>query len=59
MNFCCNEFKLQLNWYVLANTTDVVKNFAVIKNFTVKSFHCIENTNPYRTNNYFINIIKK
>ena len=26
--------------YNCANTTDVVKNFAVIKNAAVKSFHC-------------------
>ena len=41
LNFCCNESKFKLNWYICANTIDVVKNFAVIKNVAVKSFHCI------------------
>ena len=40
LNFCCNEFKFKLNWQGCANTIDV-KNFAVIKNVAVKSFHCI------------------
>ena len=43
LNFCCNEFKFKLNWCICANTTDVVKNFAVIKNVAVKSFHCMSN----------------
>ena len=43
LNFCCNEFKFKLNWYICANTIDVVKNFAVIKNVAVKSFHCNHN----------------
>ena len=42
LNFCCNEFKSKVNWYICANTTDIVKNFAVIKNVTIKSFHCIQ-----------------
>ena len=42
MNFCCNEFKSKVSWYICANTIDVVKNFAVIKNVTIKSFHCIK-----------------
>ena len=41
LNFCRNEFKFKLNCYICANTIDVVKNFAVIKNVAVKSFHCI------------------
>ena len=41
LNFCCNEFKFKLNWYIWANTTDVLKNFAVIKNVAIKSFHCM------------------
>ena len=24
LNFCCNEFKFKLNWYICANTIDVV-----------------------------------
>ena len=40
LNFCCNEFRLKLNWYICANTIDVVKNFSVIKNVIIKSFHC-------------------
>ena len=39
LNFCCKEFKFKLNWYICANTIDVLKNFAVIKNVTIKSFH--------------------
>ena len=31
---------MKLHWYICANTIDVVKNFAVIKNVTIKSFHC-------------------
>ena len=27
LNFCCNELKFKLYWYICANTTDVVKNF--------------------------------
>ena len=38
LNFCCNEFKLKLNWYILANTIDVVKNFVAIKNVTLRVF---------------------
>ena len=41
LNFCCNEFKFKLNWFICANTIDVVKNFAVIKNVAIKCFHCI------------------
>ena len=41
LNFCCNGFKFKLNWYIWTNTIDVVKNFAVIKNVAIKSFHCI------------------
>ena len=41
MNFCCNEFKFKLNWYICANAIDAVKNFAVIECVTIKSFHCI------------------
>ena len=41
LNFFCNEFKFKLNKYICANTIDVVKSFAVIKNVAVKSFHCI------------------
>ena len=41
LNFCCNKFKFKLNWYIWANTIDVVKNFAVIKNVAIKSFHYI------------------
>ena len=40
LNFYCNEFKFKLNWYICANTIDVEKNFAVIKNVALKSFHC-------------------
>ena len=32
LNFCCNE------WYISANTIDSVKNFAFIKNITIKNF---------------------
>ena len=32
---------LNLSWYICANTFDFVKNFAVIQNVAVKSFHCI------------------
>ena len=39
MMFCCNELKLKLNWYICANTSDVVKNFAVINSVSIKSFH--------------------
>ena len=39
----CKELKLKLNWYICANTTDVLKNFAVIKSVSIKSFHCINN----------------
>ena len=38
LNFCCNEFKFKLNWYIC---NDVVKNFAVIKSVAIKSFLCI------------------
>ena len=40
LNFCCNRFKFKLYWYIWANTIDVVKNFTVIKNVAIKSFHC-------------------
>ena len=30
-HFCFNELKLKLNRYICANTSDVVKNLAVIK----------------------------
>ena len=33
--------KFKLNWYFCANTTDIVKNFVVIKSASIKSFHCI------------------
>ena len=39
LNFCCNELKFKLNWYIYANTTDV-KSFAVIKSVSIKSFNC-------------------
>ena len=39
LNFCCNEFKFKLNRYICATTIDA-KNFAVIKNVAIKSFHC-------------------
>ena len=55
LNFCCNEFKSKLNWYICTNTIDVVKNFAVIMSllrvFTVINFlvfivlHCFEYVN--------------
>ena len=38
LNFCCSELKFKLNRYICANTIDVVKNFAVIKSVTIKSF---------------------
>ena len=38
MGFC--------NWYICANTIDVVKNFAVIKNVAVKSFYCTTISGP-------------
>ena len=41
LNFCCYLFKFKLNWYICAKTIDVVKNFAVIKNVAIKSFHCM------------------
>ena len=31
LNFCCNKTKINLNWYICANTTKLVKNFAAIK----------------------------
>ena len=58
LNFCCKEFKFKLNWYIWANTIDVVENFAVIKNVAIKSFHCIyinTRTNPF--NNLLRHII--
>ena len=41
LNLCCNERKINRNWYICANTTDVVKNFAVIKNVGIKRVHFI------------------
>ena len=32
--------KIKLNWYICANSVDVVQIFAVIKNVAIKSFHC-------------------
>ena len=48
-SFCCYELKFMLNWYICANTTDIVKNFAVIKSVSIQSFHCIFNAgfNPH------------
>ena len=40
LNFCCNEIKFNLNLYIYANTTDVVKNFAVIKSVSIKKVDC-------------------
>ena len=40
VNFHCNEIKFNVNWYICANTNDVVKNFAAIKNVSIKKFHC-------------------
>ena len=31
LSFCCNELKFELKWYICANTTNVIKNFPVIK----------------------------
>ena len=43
-----------VNWYICANTTDVVKNFAVIESISFKSFHCIEVKNQrYKTYGFF------
>ena len=36
LNFCCNVIKFNLNWYICAHTTDIVKNFAVIKSVRIK-----------------------
>ena len=39
--------KNKLNWYICANSTDLVKHFAVLnlKSVSIKSFHCIEIVN--------------
>ena len=44
LNVCCNDLKFKVNWYICANTTDVVKNFAVMKSASINSFNC--STNP-------------
>ena len=41
LNFYCKELQFKISWYICATTNVVVKNFAVIKNVTVKSFHWI------------------
>ena len=38
-NLCCNQLKYKLNWYICANTTNVVKRVALIKFVSIKSFH--------------------
>ena len=40
LNFCCNELKFKLNWYICANTTEILKTFTVKKSVSIKSFHC-------------------
>ena len=42
--FFSNKIKLNINWYISANATDVVNNFAVIKSISIKSVDCIQVT---------------
>ena len=38
LNICCNVIKFK--WNICANTTDVVKNFTVIKSVSIKRDDC-------------------
>ena len=40
LDLCCNQFKYKLNWYICENTTDIIKNVALIKFVSIKKFHC-------------------
>ena len=48
LNVCGIDLKFKVNWYICAYTTDVVKNFAVIKSVSINSFNC--NTNQTSSN---------